>query len=252
MKELDNEYKRLIKIRYVLNNIKVRNKEDLERKVEGISDSAGMLKKIAEDIAKSLNEWKIKEKVKASAIEEDKKEEEKKVPCISRITLGRMMGAYDNDGGKGFARPNLNRIAKYIGRNSWDDLTAVDAEYVEREMLCNHDIEKTAIVSSIDYKDTRIGPGKHHLLSYNVKKGNIVNIRYGDGLLLKLKKHNDDDEFIIQHCDSKVLKKGWVIRIPLFYVGVNVTGFQICFRGFRIKDCYKSRDVIKSIEVGYV
>lgn len=40
MKELDNEYKRLIKIRYVLNNFKVRNKEDLEREVEGISDSA--------------------------------------------------------------------------------------------------------------------------------------------------------------------------------------------------------------------
>lgn len=270
MKELDNEYKRLIMIRYVLNNFKVRNKEDLEREVEGISNLDGLLAKIADDIANELKEWKTKKKgktkeegktekevktsvteeVKTSAIEEEKKEDKKeKRPCVGRVTLGRMMGKYP---GKGISMANLDRIAKYIGRANWDDLTAVGAEHAEWEMLCNNDISKTAIISSIDYKDTRVGPGLHHLLSHNINKGMIVDIRYGDGLLLKLKKHNDDDEFIIQHCDSKVLKKGWAIRIPLFYVGVNVTGFQISSHGLRMKDCYKSRDVIKSIEVGYI
>ncbi len=226
-------------MRYVLRTSKnISSKADLERKVDGISNSAGMPGKIAEDIADYIDEWKGEDGDK---------------PCISRITLGRIMGVYGKIGktvGGDISRSNLDRIAKYIGRLNWKDVVSMDPEDIENYMLREHKLaEDSCIMSQLDDGEDKFGTGLSRLISHNLLPKQIVDIRYGNGKLLKLKKLKEGDKFMVEYCDSKVLEKNWVISIPCFFVGVNVTGLDIRYNGDPIKDYYKSGGVITSIKI---
>lgn len=238
MKELDETYKRLVKVRYTLRNSEISSKEQLDREVNNMTITNNSLVKIAEDIADYIDEWKGEDGDK---------------PCISRITLGRMMGKFGKKGktvGGDISRSNLDRIAKYIGRLNWTSVVSMDSEDIEESMLREHKFaEDSGILSQLDDGKDKYGIGLSRLISHNLIPGQIIDIRYGNGKLLRLKKLKEDDKFMVEYCDSKVLEKNWVISIPCFFVGVNVTGLDIRYNGDPIKDYYKSGGVVSSIKI---
>lgn len=235
MKELDENYKRLVKVRYAFRNSEISSKEQLDREVSNMTITNDSLVKIAEDIADCIDEWKGEDGDK---------------PCISRITLGRMMGKFGKDAEGEISRSNLDRIAKYIGRLNWKDVVSMDPEDIEISMLREHKLaEDSRILSQLDDGKDKYGIGLSRLISHNLIPGQIIDIRYGKGKLLKLKKLKEGDKFMVKYCDSKVLEKDWVISIPCFFVGVNVTGLDIRYNGDSIKDYYKSGGVVSSIKI---
>lgn len=238
MKELDENYKRLIMIRYILRNTNVSNKAELDREVKNMTLTRDTLIDLAEDIADCIDDWKG---------------EKCDTPCISFTTLGRIMGVYGKIGktvGGDILPSNLNRIAKYIGRLNWTSVVSMDSEDIEESMLREHKFaEDSGLLSQLDDGEDKYGTGLSRLISHNLLPKQIVDIRYGNGKLLRLKKLKEDDKFMVKYCDSRVLEKGWVISIPCFFVGVNVTGLDIRYNGDSIKDYYKSGGVVTSIKI---
>lgn len=235
MKELDENYKRLVKAKYCLRTKTIISKNDLNREVKNIVINRETLISISEDIADCINEWKDDEMTK---------------PCISHTTLGRMMGVYGKNAEGEISRSNLDRIAKYIGRESWSDLSRDDWETIEEDMLREYKLaEDSGFKSQLDDGENNLGTGLRRLLSHNLLTKQIVNIHYGNGRQLQLQKLSEGDKFIVRYCDSKVLEKGWVISIPCFFVGVNIVGLDIRYNGDKIKDYYKSSGPITSIKV---
>lgn len=232
MKELDENYKRLIKARYALNNMNISNKEHLDREIKQMNIDRGLLIKIAEDISICINEWNDVEKTK---------------PIFSHTTLGRIMGYYENNGE--IKPSNLDRIAKYIGRQNWNDLMTVDPESVEMEILKKSVLAEDIIMSVMDNGENTTNSGLRRLLSHNLQKKQVVEVFYGKGRKLVLEKLSEAERFMIKYCDSDVLRKGCCISIPFFFVGVNVVGLDVRYNNIQIKAYYKSGGVITSIKV---
>lgn len=232
MKRLDNEFKRLVMVKYILRNLDVCNEEELEREVKDMKINRLLLIKLAEDISNCIDEWKDEEKTK---------------PFFSLTTLGRIMGYYPNKGEIKFS--NLDRIAKYIGCADWPDLVMVASEDIESKMLRDTKLEEENIMSVMDDGKSTHGSGLRRLLSHNLKKKQLVEVFYGKGRRLLLEKLDGIDRFIVRYCDSDVLKVGRSITIPFFFVGVNIVGLDICENGDPVNSYYKSGGVITTIRV---
>lgn len=234
--ELDNEYKMLIKMKYILNTKDVIDMSDLKNQVKNLVLDSKTLEDICENISDEIDERK-------------KNDDDK--PCISRITLARMFGIIQ---GTGISKSNKDRIAKYLGCQNWNELVAKGPESVRALMLRTHQFEVAQEMRSSlagDDGSGLYGSNLSRLISHNVEAKNIVNIVLVNNKKMRLKKLKED-RYRIESCDSKVLKKGYTIYIPAFFVGVHLTGLYIKDEtGMQVKTYYKSSGEIKGISMEY-
>lgn len=225
MEVLDPEYRRLIKMRYILRSEDdILDKEMLEQKVNQLDLDSQVL----ELLAKDMSDYKDSSN-------------------ISRSSVGRWMGKYAVK--SNISKSNLACIAKYLLCNNWDELHTLTPENVEQRLLKEHGLVMAESLKSMDSRIDNTSFGIHRIISHNVLPGKVIEVRYGNkNKLLRLKKLNSPDRYIILECKSNVINPKWTISIPAILLGVNVVGIDIKNNNVDVKSIYKSSGPVNSIK----
>ncbi|MDO4194604.1 MAG: hypothetical protein Q4D33_00470 [Prevotellaceae bacterium] len=232
MKELSEEYKRLVFLRYLSRTQNITNSEQLDITVKNMTVTVNLLNDVAVDVSECIGDWKDKENRK---------------PCFGRTTFERIMGRHGNNRQSEIKTANLDRIAKYLGCMSWADLLNHNIEDLEADIISH---ERDAFISQMCDKENINRPGLRRLHARNVDAGQIVSVCYGNVKRLKLKKlEKGEYRFLVQYSDSQKLQNEYAITIPFFYKGVNIVGTDVSYHNIPINTFYKSGGVIESITV---
>lgn len=231
IQKLDENYRRLVIMRYLLNKESFRSREELDNAIEGIVLSKALRSDMAEDISEAINEWKGDS------------------PCISVTSLGRWLGV--DEAVSNITQNNLDRIAKYLLCDNWHQAVQFGAEIIEKRILKHNDFAEAEemISRGNDTTESPMQTGLQRLLSRTLKKGQSVEVYYGAQRRIVLKRLTEDDRFMVVSCDSKILTKDMCLTIQAFFLGVNLTGIDVTLNGKEVKTFYKSGGTIKSIRV---
>jgi len=226
MEVLDIEIRRLIKMRYLLRKDHfILSKDMLEQAVVQLELDSQVLEKIAIDMS-----------------------DFKDSSDVSRSSVGRWMGKYAAK--SNISKSNLSCIAKYLLCNTWDELISLTPEDIEQRLLKEYGLVVAVAPTSMDSRVDDTSFGIHRIISHNVLSGKVIDVRYGHkNKLLRLKKLNSPDRYMVLESDSAILKKSWTISIPAILLGVNVVGIDIQDKKEDVKSIYKSSGPVNSIMI---